>query len=105
MEPVVAELFLVMSKRRWELFVEHLHYLSQYFDTTEITFKDRYFDLRRVSPVPRAHVVRIFYKESKEKVCIYRAMILSLDGSVISESSAELREHVKSLVQDFTPEK
>lgn len=105
MELVITELFLLMSKRRWECFVVHLQSLSQYFDTTEIKFKEWYFDLRRISPVPRPHVVRIFFKETEHKVCIYRAMILSLDGSAIFESPSDLREQVKFLVQEFTLEK
>lgn len=105
MEPVTVDLFLLFSTRQWELFVEHLKHLSQHFDTTEIKFKEWYFDLRRISPVPRPHIVRIFFKETDFEICIYRAMILSLDGSPISESPSDLRGQVKFLVKEFTSEK
>lgn len=101
MTSIKTDLKIILEKHQWESFITQMAFLCEQFNSTEMIIGDHFIDLRRISPVPRCHVTRIYFRAFSLKIEIYKAKIFSLDSSYIPWTSEHLKQDIEFILEDF----
>lgn len=105
MNSLEVKLSITLKKSEWRLLLKHVKFLSHEFKSTEIKIEKHFIDFRRISPVPRCHITRIFYRSLNSKIEIYRCTFFSIDGSKVPGTSELLRQDIELLLTEFINQK
>lgn len=100
MNSIATDLNIILEKSQWDSFVKHMIFLCGQYRSTDMKIGDHFIDLRRISPVPRRSVLRIFFDSNATNVIVFRAKIFSLDGSEVLELPDQLKQDVQFIFED-----
>lgn len=101
MNSLKVNLNIILKKSKWRLFLYHVKFLSEEFKSTEIKIEKYFIDFRRISPVPRCHITRIFYRPVNAKIEIYNCTQFSIDGSEVPGTPKLLKQDIEFMFAEF----
>lgn len=76
-------------------------YLRDNYHSTEIKITEHFIDLRRISPVPRLCVTRIYFRKINHQVVVYRAVYFCFSEYEVRTSPVDLQKDIEFLLEDF----
>lgn len=100
MRKVEVVMNLTISSKIWTRFVLTRVYLANAFDGSEVTLSHNRIKLRRISPVPRAQYLEIYFCKQDDVVLIESAQMIAPDDSDIPDTPETIRTDVVIMIDE-----